>query len=268
MSLQYLYFLSTFTCLVGFVWPSFDVPFLLWLSFVFPVRADPSCRSSALRVYEKCRQQLADLTSLVVLLLCVYSLLYEDIPLSSLSAERERSASSVLLLMTPLQTIILILVASVFTFEVGLHIRLTCQPKHIQRFQEARTNVNKMIIHHVLGWIGIAYMIHIGYGGGLMVRLLLDVITDFFAEACGELNARLKNFTGDKIYWIVFILVRMVWYPYVLSNAIYACYTLPLSASGATLYQTQFLWFCMLCVWFIFSTIYHITWIKNDFTWY
>jgi len=89
----------------------------------------------------------------------------------------DSSVARLLLRMTPLQAAVLQLVASTFLFELG-------QSLSEQRVRRPSRRHNgsadwRLLSHHVIGLVGIALQLRRSVGGGMMVRLLLDVLTDF-----------------------------------------------------------------------------------------
>jgi hypothetical protein len=138
--------------------------------------------------WRRWKNRLEDGVSLIVLFLCFWSI-YSD---------RDSLADDLLLRVTPLQSIILLVVACTFLFELGL---MVVRPHHqIDR---------DFLAHHLFGLAGIWYQLHYNIGGGMMIRLLLDVTTDFAQAGRTYLNLRRMG-AGEVPFLVVFILVRLV----------------------------------------------------------
>jgi len=156
--------------------------------------------------------------------LCTLSIVYEEYDLLAL---------------TGLQAMILTIVACVFAVELGETARRNC-------YDVAD------VYHHILGILGIVYLICNQTCGGMMIRLLLDITTHWMSALRGPLNRRnLSLYLGEKIYWTYFVLVRFLWYPNILFQTVWVSQDYALKA--------------ILSVWLIFSFGFHVVMFKSQF---
>ena len=119
----------------------------------------------------------------------------------------DSSAAHLLLRMTPLQAAVLQLVAATFLFELGQSL----SEQRVRR--RSRRHIGsadwRLLSHHVIGLIGIALQLRRSVGGGMMVRLLLDVLTDFAQYGRECLNRRQFG-SGEVPFALVFAFLRLV----------------------------------------------------------
>jgi len=94
--------------------------------------------------------------------------------------------------------------------------------------------------HHVLSLIGLVLQMHIGVGGALMSYLLIDQVTDLIRDR--------------RIFWVVFLLVRLLGYNAVLAIAVKQGVE-PAKESPAVRG-----WLACVIVWWVFSLFYHVQW--------
>jgi len=123
--------------------------------------------------WRRWKSRVEDGMSLLILALCVVS-----IPGDKANADAsDSSATRLLLRMTPMQVAVLQLVAATFLFELGQ----SCSEQRVRRRLRRHSGSAdwRLLSHHALGLIGIALQLRRTVGGGMMVRLHLDVLTDF-----------------------------------------------------------------------------------------
>jgi hypothetical protein len=100
--------------------------------------------------------------------------------------------------------------------------------------------------HHILGTAGVILQLHIGLGGGMMSFLLLDSLTWYFE--------------GTRLFWPLFVLIRIVMYNFVLCIAVF---------QGRKVYATSpsvelKFWLITVVIWWVFSIVYHAEWIWKE----
>ena len=140
----------------------------------------------------------------------------------------------------------------------------------------ARTRLSAYTIaHHTLGLVGCAWAVASRRLGAVLCRLLLDSCTSVIVcaeEVCASaLNVHAPRFF-NRAYVAAFVAVRLVYYPLVLASALIATAPAPLwtwvsSTFGLDRTLEHILGrrgnrendtlFCMLAVWFLFSTVAH-----------
>jgi hypothetical protein len=103
-------------------------------------------------------------------------------------------------------------------------------------------------LHHVGATLGIAFILYTGRGGGLLVRLLLDIFSNVPISLCNH-KVLIGKVPWGTLYVISFALVRLFWYPLCLAIGMHELWLdldnhIPL--------------FVLLCGWFLFSTADHV----------
>ena len=71
----------------------------------------------------------------------------------------------------------------------------------------------RLLSHHVIGLVGIALQLRRSVGGGMMVRLLLDVLTDFAQFGREWITINRRQFGAGEVPWpfaIAFAFLRLV----------------------------------------------------------
>ena len=170
--------------------------------------------------YTKLILKIERLMSYIILLSCLLSFIYDDV-VFNMSCNK-------LMNVTNMQILLFIFVLFDYSFDFAL----------------AKIDFENLI-HHFFGWIGIVLFSGPSWniGGGIITLLLFDIITTVVWNI--GLTA------AYKLYWIIFFVVRIIWYNYVCITS-YKCI------------QENFVWFkYAVFVWQIFANIYHVNMIKD-----
>ena len=119
----------------------------------------------------------------------------------------DSAALRLLLRMTPLQAAVLQLVAATFLFELGQSFSEQRVRRRLRRHSGSADW--RLLSHRVIGLVGIALQLRRSVGGGMMVRLLLDVLTDFAQYGREWLNQRQFG-SGEVPFALAFAFLRLV----------------------------------------------------------
>jgi hypothetical protein len=180
---------------------------------------------------------------ILVIILCSASILFQT----------NSSDPQYLLSFTPLHSFILFVVSFIYVVELGLFV--------------AAPHLKISLTHHILGTMGLCYLISREILGALMVRLLLDAATDLFFALENWLNVSCRQYlyrAGDKLTFFSFLSIRIIYYPCVLCSGIYQFWQY-LSRKND---EENFILFFMLLLWFLFSMIYHVQGLKQHYNYY
>lgn len=174
-----------------------------------------------------------------------------------------------LLELTTFQSIIIFILMVNYTFNLISHFilhRIVQGPTLGTCYQ--LENID--IAHDSIGLIGCFYLLCTHCGGGMMVRLLLDVLTnplcsirDHFPQWFCGLSIRQR--LCDKLFWIICIGIRICYYPFVLLETLDLIIEFMSNADTSIHYHILFI---LIICWFIFSMFYQISWIRNNFNYY
>ena len=112
------------------------------------------------------------------------------------------------------------------------------------------------IIHHIVGWIGLCFMIIMEIGGGFIVRLLIDGFTTLIAQIQDYQDDNYNNNKFkiipsnilNKLYWSFFIIIRIEWYNFI-------CFQAFLQCDNNKNNQLIFKYF--IVIWCLFANYYH-----------
>ena len=78
-----------------------------------------------------------------------------------------------------------------------------------------------VLYHHYLGLTGCGYMIFCENGGGMMMRLLLDIVTEIAEAHREDLNDKYPQYyLGEKLSQFLFFIVRIWWYTTTLMSTV------------------------------------------------
>lgn len=170
-----------------------------------------------------------------------------------------------LLELTVLQSIIILMLCANYTFDLASCFILSSDVRW-PTFTVSHQLENIDIAHDAIGLIGCSYLLYVGCGGGMMVRLLLDILTnllctvrDHFSQwFCGP---SMQQWACDKLFWIICIVIRLCYYPLVLVQTLVTIIELMSIADHFTHYHILFI---LIICWFVFSMMYHIIWIRDN----
>ena len=118
------------------------------------------------------------------------------------------------------------------------------------------------IMHHIVGWIGLCYMICMEIGGGMTVRLLCDGFTTLTLQIMDKCEFGYQNKYLwmlkhlEIIFWIQFFLIRIEWYNYICIQSLLQCGHSDWNHIIFKLFVTS---------WWIFANIYHYIMFRDDF---
>jgi hypothetical protein len=149
------------------------------------------------------------------------------------------------------QALIMLLVSSTYYYDIGTWL-LTPRGFH-PRAQTSEFSLSSLV-HHLAGSIGIWLMLVKGIGGGLLMRLLLDTVTNLVYDLERFCNGhrwcpKISSHHWDMIFWFCFLLARCIWYPLILVCGLFELW-------NQTPFHPQL--FVMILCWTVFSTGVHL----------
>lgn len=124
-----------------------------------------------------------------------------------------------------------------------------------------------VIAHHVLGLIGCGYLFLRSCGGRVIIRLLLDILTNLISYLR---NKYPHYFFGsmffqrfcETISWVICVSIRLIYYPLVLVESLLTIWR-SMTTTDEKIHH--FILLIFFTCWLVFSTIYHILWMRDVF---
>jgi hypothetical protein len=175
-------------------------------------------------------------------------------------------ADAGLLELTALQSVVILILCANYTFDLVSCFLLSSGVRW-PTLNICSQLENIGTAHDIIGLIGCGYLLSTRCAGGMMVRLLLDILTNLLCRVrehfpqwfCGSL---IRQWVCDKLFWIICIIVRLCYYPLVLVQTLAMIIELMSIADHLIHYYILFI---LITYWLVFSMMYHIIWIRDTF---
>ena len=121
------------------------------------------------------------------------------------------------------------------------------------------------IAHHVIGLIGCGYLLWRCCGGCVIIRLLLDILTNFVPHLRDNYpqwfyGSMFHQRFCENFSWIICVSIRLIYYPMVLVESLLTIWR-SMSMTDENIHH--YILFIFFTCWLIFSTIYHIAWMRD-----
>mmetsp|Transcript_11674 Transcript_11674/g.15532 ORF Transcript_11674/g.15532 Transcript_11674/m.15532 type:complete len:266 (-) Transcript_11674:35-832(-) len=229
---------------------AFSFPFFFSLNliaFFYPlVGKFPSNKNSLHFAHLRWYPLFVEFTDFFLLLLVIISLLTDP---------------GGLFVLTPLHKFVFLVLSATYSLDFGIWVELFLhRASPIPEFLSSGVFTWMDFLHHVGGMIGLFVLLYQDFGGGMIVRLLLDLCSScvldyyFFSRRYPNTVPEMSPELCTSLHYICFFVFRMLWYPFVMIFAMVELWS--------SFFYSDFV-MTTLVLWFAFSFVFHFVMIQT-----